>query len=122
MNALTVVVVALAGGVGSALRYLVDNAVPARVRARFPWGTALVNLTGSFALGIVTGLMSRGAPTLWGEAVAIGVLGGYTTFSTASIETVRLALDRRAWSAALNGVGILIACVALALVGYVAAA
>lgn len=118
MNPLTVIAVALAGGVGSALRYLVDNALPVRVRARFPWGTAVVNLTGSFALGVVAGLAARGMPEVWVTVLGVGLIGGYTTFSTASLETVRLALAGKRWTALLNGFGILIACVSLSLLGY----
>lgn len=121
MSPLLVIAVALAGGVGAALRYLVDNALPARVRARFPWGTAVVNLTGSFALGVVTGLVASGMPQVWATVVGTGLLGGYTTFSTASVETLRLALERRSGAALLNGFGILIGCVVLALAGYLLA-
>lgn len=120
MSALTVLAVALAGGLGSALRYLTDNALPARLRARFPWGTALVNLTGSLLLGLLAGTASHGLPSFWTDVLGIGVIGGYTTFSTASIETVRLALEQRHWASMFNSLGILTACVALALLGYLA--
>ncbi len=118
MNLLGVLAVAIAGGIGSMLRYLVDNSIPARVRERFPWGTALVNVTGSFILGVVIGSISETLPTFWGDVIGVGLLGGYTTFSTVSLDTVRLALKRRRWAAALNGIGTLIVCVIVALLGF----
>lgn len=121
VSPLLVLAVAGAGGIGAALRYLVDNALPQRVRERFPAGTALVNLTGSFALGVVAGLGSGVLPDPWAVILGTGLLGGYTTFSTASLETVRLLLEqRRPTVAVLNGIGMLVACVALAAAGYAA--
>lgn len=111
---LLAVAIAIAGGIGSALRYLVDNSVPARLRARFPWGTMIVNLTGSLLLGLVTGL-TLGHP--WGAILATGLLGGYTTFSTASLESIRLLIAKRYAAALLNGPGMVIACTTLAVAG-----
>lgn len=95
---------AAAGGVGAAARVLVDRSVPARIRARFPWGIFLVNLTGSFALGLLTGA-ALGQPVT--AILATGFLGGYTTFSTASLDTLRLLQQRRIGAALLNGIGML---------------
>lgn len=107
--------VALAGGVGATLRFVLDVSIPAPVRARFPWGTWLINLSGSFILGMVAGPV---AGTLWGPVVTVGLLGGYTTFSAASLETIALAEDGR-WLAALAyGFGTLALCVALAGLGF----
>lgn len=117
MTPLLMLAVAAAGGIGSALRYLTDNALPARIRRIFPWGTAAVNLIGSFALGVLTGAATTWLPHDWLTILGIGLLGGYTTFSTASLETIRLLHDRRNRAAALNGLGVLIACTALAILG-----
>lgn len=106
--------IALAGGAGAALRYLLDTAVPVRVRERFPWGIMLVNLTGSFALGLLAGL-ALGQPLA--SVLAVGLLGGYTTFSTAILDTVRLLQQRRIGAALLNGPGMLVATVVLAVCG-----
>ena len=110
--------VALAGGLGAVARLLLDGALRPR-SARYPVGTTVVNLTGSLLLGLVLGLSSR---ALLAEPVrqvlGTGFLGGYTTFSTASVETVRLAGERR-WGAALaNGLGMLLASVACAGAGW----
>lgn len=118
MTPLLFVATALLGGVGAALRFLLDGLVRARTRATFPIGTALVNLSGSFALGLVTGVAASGwlAPEL-AAALGVGLLGGYTTFSTASVETVRLAQERRYRAAVVNGLGVVVACTLAALAG-----
>lgn len=110
----TAVGVAVAGGLGAAARAVVDGAVPERVRRRFPWGILLVNLTGSFALGLLTGA-ALAEPVL--AVAATGFLGGYTTFSTASVDTVRLLRERRYVAALANGPGMLCATVGAAVLG-----
>lgn len=86
--------VALGGAVGAALRYLVDRAVGARRNATLPLGTVLVNVLGSFVLGVVSGLGML-LPTEWSLALGTGLCGGFTTFSTAVVDAVRLARERR---------------------------
>lgn len=113
-DVLEALAIAVAGGVGAALRYVLDNAVPARARERFPWGTVVVNLTGSFVLGLAAG-WSIAEP--WGAIVTTGLLGGYTTFSTSSIESIRLLMRRRYAAALVNGPGLVAACAVLALAG-----
>ncbi|ARJ06977.1 hypothetical protein GCM10010988_23210 [Cnuibacter physcomitrellae] len=119
MTPLLFVLLSLAGGVGAAARFVLDGAVKSLVRTSYPVGTTLINLSGSLLLGVVTGLaLSHLVSDDWRLVLGTGFLGGYTTFSTASLETVRLAQQRR-WGAALaNGVGMLAASVALALAGY----
>jgi len=110
--------VALAGGLGAAARLVLDGAVRQRVPG-YPLGTLLVNLTGSLLLGLVAGLTAGAAlPPAVQLVAGTGFLGGYTTFSTAGVETVRLAREGR-WSAALlHGVGMLVGSVALAALGW----
>ena len=79
-------------GVGAPARYLVDGWVQDRTRGAFPWGTLTVNVSGCLALGVVAGLRlyhGLGATPL--VVLGSGLLGGYTTFSTFTFETVRLA-------------------------------
>jgi CrcB protein len=86
-----VLLVAIGGAIGAAARYLAGLWIAARFGAGFPWGTFFVNVTGSFLIGIVLVLVERG--TLPGEArlfLAVGILGGYTTFSSFSYETLQL--------------------------------
>lgn len=103
--------IAAAGGVGAALRHVVDQAIPKGQRHTFPWGLFVVNLTGSFVLGVLTGLA-------WDDPIhailATGLLGGYTTFSSASLDTAKLLLARRFVAALANGAGVLVAAVACA--------
>lgn len=113
--------VCIAGGVGAALRYVFDGTIRHHRRSSFPWATMIINLTGSLALGLVTGLaVALALPHHWQLILGTGLLGGYTTFSTASVETVRLLEEGRGWSAALNGLGMLLAGVAAATLGFVA--
>ena len=99
-------VAALAGGAGAGLRYLVDRLLTPARGARFPWGILVVNVSGSFALGVITGLGASIAPEL-SLVLGLGLLGGYTTFSTVSVETVLLAQRRRWRAGALNLFGTL---------------
>jgi CrcB protein len=108
VTVLLVVAVGLAGGAGAGARLVLDGLLRARVRIAFPLGTTVINVTGSFLLGLVTGLaVAHGLPAEWRAVLGTGFLGGYTTFSTASFETVRLAQQRRYRAALLNGVGML---------------
>jgi fluoride exporter len=78
------------GGIGALLRFLLDAAVSERAGSRLPWGTFVVNISGSFALGVLAGASVSGdALMLAGTAT----LGSYTTFSTWMFETHRLAQD-----------------------------
>ena len=91
------------------------------LRVDFPIGTTIINVTGSFLLGLVTGLaLAHGLPPEWRAILGTGFLGGYTTFSTASYETVRLAQQRRYRAALVNGVGMLVLALAAAGLGPVA--
>jgi len=86
-----VLLVAAGGAIGAAARYLAGLWIAARLGASFPWGTFFVNVTGSFLIGIVLVLVEGG--TLPAEArlfLAVGILGGYTTFSSFSYETLQL--------------------------------
>ncbi|GAB3598279.1 fluoride efflux transporter FluC [Microbacterium tumbae] len=88
MSPLIFLLASVAGGVGAALRHLVDVGVTALLGRRFPWGILIVNVTGSFALGIVTAALPDAA-----FIVGAGLLGGYTTFSTAMLDSLALWKD-----------------------------
>jgi CrcB protein len=122
VNPLELLFVAIGGGVGAALRFLLDGVVKARVaRSRFrvfPLGTLVINVTGSLVLGFLTGLGQAG--TIPVSAVAVlgtGMMGGYTTFSTASVETVQLLRTGKTRLAVLNGLGMLVVSVGAAALG-----
>jgi CrcB protein len=103
---LLAIAVALAGGVGAAGRMVLDGAVRSWTRLPYPLGTTVINVTGSFLLGVVTGIAAGLGP--WALVLGTGLLGGYTTFSTASFETVRLAQAGRWRAALMNGFGMLL--------------
>jgi fluoride exporter len=110
---------AVAGGLGAGVRFVVDGFIRSRLTSAFPWHTAIINMSGSLVLGIITGLVvSRIASTDVSAVVGTGFLGGYTTFSTASYEAVQLVREKRYGTAFAYSVGILVACVALAYAGY----
>lgn len=110
--------VSLAGGLGAATRFILDTLIRRRTAGRFPLGTMIINISGSFLLGLVTGLaLSLAVSEHWRAILGTGFLGGYTTFSTASFETVRLVQRRRYAAAALNGLGTLAGSLAAAALG-----
>ncbi len=102
----TVVGIGVAGCLGALARYGLEGLVSRRAGA-FPWGTFVVNISGSFLLGLtVTLLGERLAVAPWlRAAVAIGFLGAYTTFSTLSLESYRLLETRSYALAGANLVG-----------------
>jgi CrcB protein len=103
MNPLLFLAAALAGGAGAVLRYLADLGVARFAGRRFPWGILLVNISGSFALGVVTTALPTAAFVL-----GAGLLGGYTTFSTAMLDTVALWRDGEGRAVAVNAIGMLV--------------
>lgn len=108
----------LAGGLGSAVRFLLDGAIRSRTRTLMPIGTIAINCSGSLLLGLLTGLVSALVlPETVGLLVGVGFLGGYTTFSTASFEVVRLLQERKFLAGGLTGFGVVMATTALAGVG-----
>lgn len=85
--------VAAGGGIGSLVRYVVGTAIAQRFGGRFPLGTFLINVTGSFLIGVLMTLLTeRFAPhPNWRLLVVVGFLGGYTTFSSFEYETFQTA-------------------------------
>lgn len=98
--------VSLAAGLGAVLRYVVDVTVQHRVRAEFPYGTLVVNLSGSLFLGVVTGLsLHHGLPTKPTLILGTGLAGGYTTLSTWSVESLALTEEGSLAAAGVNVIG-----------------
>ena len=91
--------VALGAACGALLRFWIGYAAQRAWGDRFPWGTLIVNLAGSLAIGAAAALLSQRSPAL--PLVAAGLLGGFTTFSAFSLETMRMIQDGR-WGAALT--------------------
>ena len=116
---MTVLLVALGAAVGAPLRYLTDRLIQARVGSRFPWGTLTVNVAGSLLLGFLIGLLvGRNVQALLGT----GFCGALTTYSTFGWETVTLAREGARRHAVLNVAASVLAGLAAAGMGLLAAA
>jgi CrcB protein len=103
----TLIALAIAGALGALARYGVEGWVSDRTGGGFPWGTLVVNVTGALLLGFIFTLVTeRITMAAWvRSAVTIGFLGAYTTFSTLSFETFRLAEDGEVVLALANALG-----------------
>jgi CrcB protein len=102
--------VAVAGALGAVVRYLVDRAVQRRSYAVFPFGTLIVNVSGSFLAGLVLGLvLYHGLASAPATVIVIGFLGAYTTLSTFSFESVRLVESGAVLLGLANVVGSIVA-------------
>jgi CrcB protein len=97
----------LGGGTGSLARYLAGTAIMTRFGSRFPLGTLVINVTGSFLIGLIMTLLTeRFQPNpYWRPLLIIGFLGGYTTFSSFEWETYSAIRDGGFWIGVLNVVG-----------------
>ncbi len=122
--------IALAGGLGAATRLITDGVITSRLsrpdhptRGRtFPIGTFVINVLGSFLLGLTFGLTQQRVVGQSAELIiGTGFLGGFTTFSAASVETVRLLGGRRWRAAVVCGAGMLVAAIGAAALGFVIA-
>lgn len=114
-DGLHVLWVGLAGSAGAAARFVLDGTIRARSASQMPVGTVVINLTGSLILGVLTGLvLFQHAPSTVTLVAGTGFCGGFTTFSTASFETVRLVQQGDLWSAAVNTGLTLVGALALA--------
>ena len=99
MSAVTLLTIAVLGGVGAVGRFLVDGMIAGRLGRELPFGTLVVNLSGTLALGILVGAaVSDDALRLAGT----GLLGSYTTFSTWALESHRLGEDGERAAGVLN--------------------
>ncbi len=118
LAAVHVLAIALAGGAGAATRFVVDGLIVARARTALPVATLLVNVSGSLLIGLLTGAaLFHGLGPAWLVVTATGFCGGYTTFSTAMIETVRLVQSGEWRWAVANALGTLLLCLAAAAAG-----
>ena len=112
------ILLALAGGVGASVRFWADGLIRSRLKTAFPWATTIINASGSLVLGLLTGLTTAHlVDSDLSLILGTGFLGGYTTFSTASYETVQLIKQKRYTFALMSGIGMLVLCVALAGLG-----
>ena len=109
---------ALAGGAGGAARFSVDTWVAGHNRLSLPVGTWVVNASACLLLGFVTGALASHAS--WQDlqqVLGMGFLGGYSTFSTASVEGARLMAEGRYWAGLVHAGGMLLSSLVLATLG-----
>jgi len=93
----------VAGALGAPCRYLLDGFVQARTEGAFPWGTFVINVTGSLALGLITGAaLYHAFPSTPKIILGTGFCGAYTTFSTWTFESVRLLEEGALREALIN--------------------
>lgn len=103
-----VLLIAAGGALGALLRFWLSNATAALLGRGFPYGTLLVNVLGSFGIGMLYVFLSERvvAAAEWRALLVVGLLGAFTTFSTFSLQTLNLLelglVGRAAWNVVLN--------------------
>lgn len=116
--------VALGGALGSVARFWLNGVVSDRFGATFPWGTMTVNVIGSFIIGVLgaltipEGRMSSEARTVTTQLLMIGICGGFTTFSSFSLQTLSLVRDREWLYAGGNILLSVVLCLIATWLGY----
>jgi CrcB protein len=92
LNFQFIMAVAVGGAIGSVARYLVGVGSGKLFGLNFPWGTLIINITGSFLIGLFVGLFALkwDLPQAWRIFLTVGICGGYTTFSTFSLDAFYL--------------------------------
>jgi CrcB protein len=118
--------IAIGSALGGLARYGLSSAIANWIGAGFPWGTLAVNVSGSFVIGFFATLTGPDGrllvPSDARQFVLIGLCGGYTTFSSFSLQTLTLAQDGEMGRAALNIGGSVLLCLLAVWLGFVAAA
>ena len=118
MSSLAWLAFLVAAAIGAPARYLIDGLVQHRTDGAFPWGTLVVNVSGSLVLGVITGLgLYHGLGATTRTVLGTGGMGAYTTFSTFTFETVRLAEEGATGVALRNVAASFVVCLAAASAG-----
>ena len=113
------IAVSLAAALGAVCRYLLDQVVQHQHDQTFPWGTFVINVSGSLLLGLVTGLsIHHGLPKVPTTVIGVGFAGGYTTWSTYVWESLALAESGALVEAGANLIGSLIVGFGAAAAGF----
>lgn len=115
------IIAGLGGFIGSGFRYLLSTFSYKILGTDFPYGTFVVNVLGSFLIGLFMGLIERGliiSPS-WRIFIAVGLLGGFTTFSSFSYETVELLKEGAILAAVANIIYTILSCLAATWVGEI---
>jgi CrcB protein len=118
--------IALGGALGSVARYGCSSLVARWIGETFPWGTIIVNVVGSFVIGLFATLTGPDGRVIASpdarQFVMVGLCGGYTTFSSFSLQTLTLAQDGEFVRAGLNVGASVVLCLVSVWLGYIAAA
>ena len=118
----TVLLIALGAALGATARYFLAQWAAAHFGATFPYGTLIINLTGSFFLGFIYTILLRSNPAsapLARAFLGVGLLGGYTTFSSFSYETSQLLLEGNILGALVNPLLSVLGGIVLCILGIV---
>jgi CrcB protein len=116
--------VAIGGALGSVSRFWLNGLISGRFGETFPWGTMLVNITGSFIIGVIgalanpEGRMDSSSRAFVTQFIMIGICGGYTTFSSFSLQTLNLLRDREWLYAGGNVLLSVLLCMIAVWLGY----
>jgi CrcB protein len=116
--------VAIGGALGSVGRFWLSGLVANRFGETFPWGTLVINVTGSFLIGIIAavaspeGRMDSQSRAFATQLLMVGVCGGYTTFSSFSLQTLNLLRDREWLYAGGNVILSVVLCMVAVWLGY----
>jgi fluoride exporter len=98
--------VVIGGGAGAVARFLIVRWIQSSAGPHFPWGVFVINITCSFAIGVVLGaVQARALPAQMGLLLATGFLGGYTTFSSYSVNNLQLLAEGNVSGAVFNALG-----------------
>ncbi|WP_197517184.1 fluoride efflux transporter FluC [Microbacterium karelineae] len=117
MSPLVAFGIAFAGGAGAGLRWLIDVSLWRWRRNGFPWAILLVNAVGCLVLAFLTAVVGAGASPAWFAVIGAGLLGGFTTYSTVSVDTAQLWRQRRHQLAIANVAGTLVVCITASAAG-----
>jgi CrcB protein len=119
---ITYLLVAVGGALGSVLRFWVNGLLLAKTGGSFPWGILVINVTGSFLIGIFFAFSDPDGRMLispnWRTFLMIGICGGYTTFSSFSLETLKQLQDRQWLYAGGNIILSVVLCLIAVWLGY----
>lgn len=122
---MTYVLIAIGSALGGMGRYWFGGLIDSRIGETFPWGTIIVNVTGSFAIGLFATLTGPDGRWLVGTSarqfVMIGICGGYTTFSSFSLQTLNLVRDGEVLYAGWNVIFSVVFCLLAVWLGHTAA-
>jgi len=125
VNTIAYILVALGGALGSVARFALSGVAASQLGSTFPWGTFIVNVLGSFVIGFFSAFTGPEGRWTVGEGGRMffmtGVMGGFTTFSSFSLQTLALARDGEWFRAGGNVAGSVIICLVAVWLGHLLA-